>query len=182
MEVLEAIRTRRSVRRYKTTPIDDKTLELVLEAARWAPSWNNTQCWRFILVRDDKVKKELATTIPKANRAHDCVENAPVTIVACAEIGKSGYLHGKFIPDKDEWWYMFDVALAMQNLVLAAHSLGLGTVYTGWFDNKKAGSILGVPPGFTVVTLTPLGYPDLTPKTTPRRELSQTVFYDRFKS
>ncbi|MBA7666341.1 NADPH-flavin oxidoreductase [subsurface metagenome] len=182
MEVLEAIRTRRSVRQYKATPIDDKTLELILEAARWAPSWSNTQCWRFIVVRDDKVKKELATTIPKANRARDCVENAPVTIVACAEIGKAGYLHGKFIPDKNEWWYMFDIALAMQNLVLAAHSLGLGTVYTGWFDPQKAASILGVPPGFSVVAMTPLGYPDLKPKTTPRRELSQTVFYDKFKS
>ena len=181
MEVLEAIKTRRSVRQYKDTPVDDKALELVLEAARWAPSWRNTQCWRFIVVRDDKVKKELAATIPEANRAHDCVESAPVTIVVCAEIGKSGYLRGEFIPDKNEWWYMFDVALATQNLVLAAHSLGLGTVYTGWFDPKKAAGILGVPEGFTVVAMTPLGYPDLTPEPTPRRELSQTVFYDKYQ-
>ena len=133
------------------------------------------------MVRDDKVKKEIAATIPEANRAHDCVENAPVTIVVCAEIGKSGYIGGKPLPDKNEWWYMFDAALAMHNLVLAAHSLGLGTLYTGWFDAKKVASILGVPKDFTVVAITPLGYPDHTPKTAPRRELSQTVSYDKFQ-
>ena len=63
LEVLEAIRTRRSIRKYKTDPIDDKTLETVLEAARWAPSWANTQCWRFIVVRDGDIKSRLANTL-----------------------------------------------------------------------------------------------------------------------
>ena len=182
MEVLEAIKTRRSVRKYKATPIDDKTLQLVLEAARWAPSWANTQCWRFIVVRDAKTKSQLASTLPSSNRARDGVQNAPVVIVACAEIGQAGYIGGKLVSDKGDWWYMFDIALAMQNLVLAAHSLGLGTVYIGWFDAKKVASILRVPPGFCVVAITPLGYPDQEPKTTPRRELSQTAFHDKFKS
>jgi len=181
MEVLETMKTRRSVRSYKDTPIDDEAMHQVLEAAICAPSWANTQCWRIIVVRDDAIKQELATSIPKANRAHDCVKTAPATIAVCAEIGKSGYIKGEEWPDKGEWWYMFDAALAMHQLVLAAHSLGLGTVYTGWFDNKKAESILGVPQGFTVVALTPLGYPDLSPKTTPRREMSETVFYDKYQ-
>jgi len=181
MEILEAIKTRRSVRRYKTTPIDDKALELILEAARWAPSWKNSQCWRFIVVRDSKVKRELVSAIPETNRGRNGVENAPVAIVACAELGKTGYVNDELVTDKGDYWYMFDTALAMQNMVLAAHSLGLGTVYIGWFDSKKVASILGVPEGFKVVTMTPLGYPDEEHKATPRRELSQTVSYDKFQ-
>jgi len=186
MEVLEAIKTRRSIRKYKATPVDDKTIELVLEAARWAPSWANTQCWRFIVVRDSNIKAELAQALrgkvsDALNPATDAIRNAPVVIVACAELGKSGHFEGKPATDKGDW-YMFDVALAMQNLALAAHSLGLGTVYVGNFDAKKVASILEVPPGFCVVAITPLGYPDQEPKTRPRRELSQTVFHDKFKS
>ena len=179
MEVLEAIKTRKSIRRYKTTPVDDKTIELVLEAARWAPSWANTQCWRFIVVRDSKIKAELANITTYNNPATEAIRNAPVVIVACAEVGKSGYYTGELASDKGDW-YMFDVALAMQNLVLAAHSLGLGTVYNGLFDAKKAASILEVSEGFCVVSITPLGYPDEEPKPRPRKELSEIVFYDKY--
>ncbi len=180
VDVIEAIKTRRSVRRYKPTPIDDETLKLVLEAAIWAPSWANTQCWRIVVVRDQAVKQALADTIPAANRAHAAVETAPVAIAVLAEVGKSGSIRGEECPDKGKWWYMFDTALAMHNLVLAAHSLGLGTVYTGWFDSQKAGEVLGVPAGFTVVALTPLGTPDGDPSPTSRRDMSQTVCYDSF--
>ena len=181
MELLEAIRTRRSIRRYKSTPVDDKTIELVLEAARWAPSWKNTQCWRFIVVRDNNIKSQLANITTFNNPSTDAIRNAPVVIVACAELGKSGYSDGQQASDKGDW-YMFDVALAMQNLVLAAHSLGLGTVYNGLFDAKKAATILNVPAGFCVLSLTPLGYPDQEPAPRPRKELSQIVFYDKFGS
>jgi len=179
MEVLEAIKTRRSIRRYKTTPVDGKTIELVLEAARWAPSWRNTQCRRFIVVRDSQIKAELADILRQGNPATDAVRNAPVVIVACAELGKSGYREGKVATNKGDW-YMFDVALAMQNLVLAARSLELGTVHVGGFDAKKAATILEVPQGFCVVSMTPLGYPDEEPKPKPRKELSKIVFYDRY--
>ena len=179
MEVLEAIKTRRSIRKYKTTPVDDKILEFVLEAARWAPSWANTQCWRLIVVRDSRMRAELASITTYNNPATEAIRNAPVVIVACAEAGKSGYYNGELATDKGDW-YMFDVALAMQNLVLAAHSLGLGTVHNGLFDAKKAASILGVPDGYCVVELTPLGYPDQEPKTRPRKELSELVFYDKY--
>jgi len=179
MEVLEAIKARRSIRKYKTTPVDDKTVEQVLEAARWAPSWKNTQCWRFIVVRDDNIKAELANTLID-NPATDAIMKAPVVIVACAELGKSGYHQEKPATDKGDWWYMSDVALAMQNLMLAAHSLGLGTVPVGLFDAKKAASILKVPDGLCVVEMTPLGYPDQEPKVRPRKELSEIVSYDSY--
>jgi nitroreductase len=187
MEVLEAIKTRRSIRKYKTTAVDDRTIETVLEAARWAPSWANSQCWRFVVVRDADKKSKLAEALrsvsDKPNRATEAIRQAPVVIVACAELGRSGYSArepGKAVTDKGEFWYMFDTALAMQNLALAAHSLGLGTVHVGAFDAKEVAKILGVPQGFCVVSMTPLGYPDGEPPLRPRRGLSETFFYDKF--
>ena len=179
MEVMEAIKTRRSVRKYKAVPVDDELVEMVLEAARWAPSWANSQCWKFVVVRDDRIKNELADTIPSDNPAGRAIRQAPVTIVACAEREKSGYYQGKPSTDKGDW-YMFDVGLAMQNLILAAHSLGLGTVHVGYFDAQKAAAILNVPPGVCVVEMTPLGYPDQEPKQRPRKELSEIVCCDKY--
>ncbi len=183
MDVLEAIKTRRSVRRYRADPIDDKTLEVVLEAARLAPSWANTQCWRFIIVRDAALKSQLAGTLTgmteKPNRAALAITNAPVVIVACAELGKSGYKQGAPATDKGDW-FMFDVALAMENLALAAHSLGLGTVHVGLFDARRAAAILNVPDGFCVVEMAPLGYPDEVPRVTLRKEPPEIFFHDQF--
>ena len=114
------------------------------------------------------------------NPSVDAIRNAPVVIVVCAELGKSGYYDGEPATDQGDW-YMFDVALAMQNLVLAAHSVGLGTVHVGLhFDTKKAARILEIPEGFRAVEMTPLGYPDYEPKPRPRKELSEIIFYDRY--
>jgi len=179
MEVLDAIITRRSIRKYRTTPVKDEDLKLILEAARQAPSWKNTQCWRFIVIRDPEIKNKLADTLPATNRASLALRQAPVAIVACAQLGKSGYGAEGTQTDKGDW-FMFDVALAMQNLVLAAHSLGLGTVHIGLFDARKAASVLNVPEGYCVVEMTPLGYPDETPEARPRKELKEIVFRDRF--
>ena len=189
MEVQEAIKSRRSIRKYQTTPVDDSTLELILEAARWAPSWSNTQCWRLIVVRDNKTKAELANTLlsvgkggpPDGNPAFRAISSAPVVIVACAKLGESGFYGEEPATDKGDW-YFFDVALAMQNLVLAAHALGLGTVHVALMDAKKAASVLQVPEGFCVVEMTPLGYPDQEPRPRPRKELNEIVSYEKFSS
>jgi nitroreductase len=179
MEVLEAIRTRRSIRKYTADPIDDKTLETVLEAARQAPSWANSQCWHFVVVRDGETKSKLSDTLNETNPARNAICNAPLVIVACAEMGKAGHKDGEVVTDKGDW-FMFDVALSMQNLVLAAHSLGLGTVYVGRFDAGKAARTLSVPEGYRVVAMTPLGYPAETKEPRPRRELGEIVHYDKW--
>ncbi len=179
MEVISAIQARRSIRRYKADPVKEEDLKVVLEAARWAPSWRNTQCWRFIVVRDAVVKAELAEALSPGNAAISAIREAPVVIAACAELGKSGYKRGEVCTDKGDW-FMFDVALAMQNLVLAACSLGLGTVHVGWVDAKKAAEILQLPQDIVFVEMTPLGYSDEEPEARPRKELSEIVFYDRY--
>lgn len=185
MEALKSIKTRRSVREYKSDPVDDKTVELVLEAGRWAPSWANTQCWRFIVVRDSKMKAKVADTLFRRpggfeNPSTKAVNTVPVLIVVCAQMGKSGCRpDGETVTEKGDW-YMFDTALAVQNMVLAAHALGLGTVIIGAFDAPRAAEILGVPDGYSLVTLFPLGVPDEKPGPRPRKELSEIVYHDKF--
>jgi len=189
MDVFEAIKNRRSIRRYKADPVDDKKVEAVLEAAHWAPSWGNTQCWRFVVVREPKIKAQIADTLrgeiidneSVKNAAAGAINQAPVVIVLCAELGQAGCRPaGVPVTDKGDCWYMFDIALAMENLTLAAHSLGLGTVIVGNFDAPKVSGILGVPPEFRVVTLTPLGVPDHKGQVSPRKKLAEVIYRDKF--
>jgi nitroreductase len=189
MDVFEAIRNRRSIRRYKTDPVDDETVNKVLEAAHWAPSWGNTQCWRFIVVRASGIKNEIADNLLKIKVDNELVENAaatavrraPVLLVVCAEMGKAGYTQeGVMVTDKGECWYMFDIALAVENMTLAAHALGLGTVIVGGFDAASTARILDVPDGYKVVTMTPLGIPDHTGQVSPRKNLAEATYKDKY--
>jgi nitroreductase len=183
MEVKDAIAGRRSIRKYKDDPIDEKVLGQVLEAARLAPSWANTQCWKLVVVKDKAIKDRLAGTMfafpGHTNVTAEGLKTAPVAIAFCAELRKSGYSFQEPrqpATDKGEFWYMFDAALATENLCLSALSFGLGTVIIGAFDPKAAAEILQVPAGFAVVALTPLGYPDEAPAARPRKEMSEIVF------
>lgn len=180
MDLFKAIMSRRSIRQFKPIPVSDSEIYQVLDAARHAPSWHNSQCWRFIVVKNDATREKLAQTVPPINRGSKAILRAPVLIVLCAELGHSGYIKGELIPDKGENWYMFDVALAAQNLVLAAHALGLGTLIIGYFNPVEAGKILDVPEGTTVVALIPLGYPEIPAIPTSRKEFGEIVFYEKY--
>ena len=181
MEVMEAIKKRRSIRTYKSTPIDQKTLDTILEAGRLAPSWGNSQTWRWIVVQDQDLKMQLAEKILRqGNRGTDAVKTAPVVIAACAELNKAGFRDGQPSTDKGGYWYMFDAGLALENMVLAAESFGLGTLFLGGMDAKKAESLLGVPQGYACVILMVLGYPNEQPDARPRKELTDLVFKNAF--
>jgi nitroreductase len=181
MDVMKAIENRRTIRAYKTTPIDDKTLAAVLEAGRIAPSWGNTQTWRWIVVTDQSIKEKLAEDVlRKGNNGTSAVKTAPVVIAACAELNRAGFRDGAPSTDKGGFWYMFDAGLSLENMVLAAESLGLGTMFIGGMDAKKAEALLGLPQGYCCVILMPLGYPDETPPARPRKEMKEIVFKNRF--
>ena len=181
MDTFEAIYNRRSVRQYKDTPVSDDMLNKVLEAARWAPSWANTQCTRYVVVKDPAVKARLAETVNKGNPATEAIKHAPIVIVACAVLGKSGYYRDAIVTDRGEEWFMFDVGIAMQNLALAAQALGLGAVHAGFIpDSKKVDEILGLPEGVVSVEMMPLGYPAAVAKAPPRKDLADIVFYEKY--
>jgi len=180
MDTFEAIFSRRSVRQYKDTPVADDVLNRVLEASRWAPSWANTQCTRYVIVQTPETKIRLADCLNRGNPSAEAIRQAPVVIVACAELGKSGYYKGTAATDRGDW-FMFDVGIAMQNLALAARALGLGTVHVGYIpDSKKVDAILGLPDGMVSVEMTPLGYPSGESKGPPRKEISDIVFYEKY--
>ena len=190
MDVMQAIIERRSIRKYRAEPISEEALNTILEAARWAPSWGNSQCWRFIIVRDPETKSKLAETLRTRrpdgkNPAKDGVQEAPVVIVACAERELAGYYKSddrkrEPVTEKGEWWLMFDLALAMQNITLAAHALGLGTVHIGFFDTDEVSKILGIPDNIVVVELMPLGWPDEQPAARPRKGINEFVFFEKY--
>jgi nitroreductase len=186
MDTLEAIRTRRSVRAFSGRPVEQEKLLAVLEAVRQAPSWANMQCWRFVVVEDPAVRARIselsyveaffATRGYKTNPAQKALAQAPLVIVACAEPEQSGDLGGQH-------YYMTDMGIAAENLMLAAHSLGLGSVFVGVFDEEQLGDLLDIPPGIRIVGLFPLGYPlDEGKGNPPRRPLDEMVFYGTWKT
>ena len=179
MELMEVIKGRRSIRKYRPDSVPDEVLQKVFEGVRWSPSWANTQCWEVIVVRDPRVKSEILRTVPETNRAHSAMVEAPVILILCGKKGVSGFKKGEAATVKGDW-LMFDSGIAMQTLCLTAHSLGLGTVVVGLFDHKKAEEILGVPQDREVVAITPLGYPAAEGVAPKRKEVSEFVFQERY--
>ncbi|HNU36608.1 MAG TPA: nitroreductase family protein [Methanomassiliicoccales archaeon] len=149
METLEAINSRKSIRRFLDTPVEKENIQMLLEAAIRAPSAMNKQCWRFVAVTN----KDMITKLAKTNMVFNgWLKDAPAVIVVCADPKDSADMNG--LP-----YYMWDAALAAQNLVLAATDLGLGTCYLAAYDEKKVKELLGIPEELRVVCMTPLGYP-----------------------
>lgn len=169
MEFMDVISRRRSVRKYKSDPVPQADIEYILEAARLAPSWANSQCCRFIVVKDPEVKKKLA----EAGNAW--IAQVPVIVTACADPSKPG-------TKGDQEYYMLDVGIAMEHLILAATDKGLGTCWIGAFDEDTAKAALGVPDNIRVVASTPLGYPAEDPEPRPRRSLEEIMCSDKYEA
>ncbi len=148
MDIYEAIQTRRSIRSYQKKSVPDDILRRVLDAARCAPSANNIQPWKFILVREAERRKKVA----RLSWNQSFIAEAPIVVVACGlptqgQIG--GYASSVLV----------DVAIALDHLTLAARAEGLGTCWIGAFDNEGLKSLLRIPRELQIVAVTPLGYP-----------------------
>ena len=148
MEFESVIKSRESVRDYSSKKVEDKKINFAIECARFAPSWTNKQCWQFIVVKDKKIIKDLS----KTSIINRWLRNVPMIIVACGDPKQSGSRN-------DIDYFIVDVSIAMEHLVLAATDKGLGTCWIGGFDEKKVKEILEIPEDIRVVALTPLGYP-----------------------
>jgi nitroreductase len=178
-DFMDIVRQRRSIRWYTDEPVSEEALNTILEAGRWAQSWANTQCWEVIVLRDPAVKQAVQGAIPEGNPSHRAVAAAPVLLAVCARMRRTGFYHGEACTKYGDW-FMFDLGIFTQNIALAAHALGLGSVVLGLFDQDAAKQALDVPEGFEVVALIPLGHPAQTPAPPPRRELQEFVHYDKF--
>ena len=171
MSVLEVIRKRRSVRRYKEEPIQEDKLIRVLEAARWAPSGKNLQPWKFILVREKALKEKLAT----AAAGQYFMAKAPFIIVACGFPDDCYSRMGRYMKS-----WPVDVAIALEHLILQAQDEGLGTCWIGSFEEEEVKAILGIPENVKVLALTPLGYSNEKPPSRRRKSLDEITAYDGF--
>jgi nitroreductase len=171
MDVHEAIETRKSVRAYESKPVPNDALMRVLEAAHLAPSASNLQPWHFVVVTDAEKRKKLSE-----GRFASFLVEAPVVIVGCGD------------PKTSPRWYMVDVAIALENIVLAATSEGLGTCWVGSFDEEKVKQMLKIPEDYRIVALLTVGYSrergDLTRKLAylvkRRKDLTKIVSYEEF--
>ena len=167
MSVLDVIKNRRSVRKYQSTPVEEEKLAMVLEAGRLAPTANNAQQWKFIVVRD----RELIKKLVPACGGQSFIAEAPVILTICA-IGDERVMYC------GQPAAAVDCSIALSFMILTAAELGLGTCWLGYFNNDKVKRVLDIPAGNNVIAVTPLGYADETPPVRPRKNVSEVVAYD----
>lgn len=171
--VLKAIQERRSAFRFKPDDVDQEKVNAILEAARWAPSFLNSQPWNVIVVKDKETRRrlrDLAVTIAGIG-----IEESPVTFVVSVD------------PKKDPHHYVEDGSAATQNMALAAHSLGLSSFWVGVYDlsgnrassEEKIKKLLNMPTEHRVISMLPLGVPAMT-FYKDRKQTSEFVWYDTF--
>lgn len=173
MDVFQVIQERRSIRKYKDTPVEMEKIEQILDAARLAPSWKNMQCWRFLVLTEADMRTKVLAGFPDDNPGKKAIAAAPVVIVACGNPAESDVENGID-------YFVADVSIAFEHLCLAAHALGLGTCWMGWYDEGKIRHALDIPDDIRIVGITPLGYPDQEPKPRPRKQLSEIACFNRW--
>ena len=164
METIETILARRSVRKYRHEPIPDADLKQIMEAGHQSPSAANRQPWHFVLVTDPEQKERVAQA---------CNGQMWLADAACILVGVG-------LPSVSEKWYRVDVAMAMENMVLAARSLGYGTCWIGAFKPDEVKAACGLPEGAEVVACTPIGVPEAWPAARERKEWSTVFSKDRY--
>ncbi|WXG46186.1 MAG: nitroreductase family protein [Candidatus Atabeyarchaeum deiterrae] len=158
MGVMDVIRSRRSVRKWKDQPVDKTKLDILMKAAQDAPSAVNWQPYRFVLV-DDPERRRI---ISKA-AAQPYLAKAPLLVVGVSD------------PDKSPTWHLIDTTIALTHILLAAYEVGLGGVFIGAFDEGQVKGALGIPKDKVVGGILALGVPDAKPGPKTRKSI-ETLF------
>jgi len=173
LDVFEAIRNRRSVRAFTSETVSEEEVKRLVDAGRWAPSAGNIQPWEFIIVRDAKIKRRLVI----AALDQTFIEEAPVVIVVCADERQSSMGYGS---RGLTLYCLQDTAAAIQNMLLAAYTLGLGTCWIGAFHEEEARKVLKVPFDVRPIAIIPVGYPAEKPSAPPKRSIREITHYETF--
>jgi nitroreductase len=172
MKELDLIFRRVSIRKFLPKEIDEKTIRLILEAGNAAPSAGNLQARDFIVVRDQKIKNELA----KASLRQMFIAQAPVVIVVCANYPRSMRVYG----ERGKLYAEQDATAAVQNILLAVTALNLGAVWVGAFDEQRVSEILALPPHVRPMAIVPVGYPAEQPSRRNRYPIEELTHYERW--
>jgi nitroreductase len=164
MSLIDVVLDRRSIRRYEQKEIPKDVLDKILEAGRQAPSAANRQPWHFIVLTDSDIKKELSKGL--FNRF---IKDAPVTVVGCA--------HEYLIAGK---WSIVSTTRALQNMVIAAWALGVGSCWIGDFNQGKVKKLLSIPESWNVVAHVTFGYPAEKPRRRRKKPVEEIVSFNSF--
>jgi len=163
--LLDFLKSRRSIRRFRPDPVPRELLLKAIDTARYAPSARNSQPWRFIIVDDPLVKERLSSIHLYARP----LLNAPVAVVVAC------------VNEESPTSYMLDCANATIYFMLAAHALGLGTVWVQTLRNtREIQGILGLPSNVTPVSVLAVGYPAENPAPRPRKPLEEIVYLNKY--
>lgn len=169
MDILNLLKSRRSIRVYQDKPVPLDFLLQILEAGRWAPTGANLQPWHFIVVTDPETRKEIGKVARFFFIKSSFVEKAPLVLILGFDTRKGKY--GRY-----------DVTLAGGNMMTMATNLGLGTCWIGAFDEPKVKETLGIPKPIEVIALITLGYPDEKAETPSRVELEKIVHWESWSN
>lgn len=167
MECMEAIKGRRSIRKFKDKTVGKEIIQDLLNAARMAPSAGNLQA-RDLIVVSNKITRHKLT---QAAMGQTFIEQAPVVVVVAANIERSSRIYGS----RGELYSIQDATASIENILLAAHSMGLGTCWVGAFNEDAVREILGIPDKILPVAIIPVGYPDEQPKMPPGIAIDRLV-------
>lgn len=170
MDVLEAVRSRRSIRAFKSKPVEEEKLQRVLEAGRLSPSARNVQDRKFVVVRDRATREKLM----KAAKNQTFIAQAPVVIVACGT-------HSEYVMSCGQLAYPIDVAIAVDHMTLQAVAEGLGTCWVCAFSEPDVRKLLAIPDTVRVVTLLPMGYPAEEPAARPRKAIEECACFEKYE-
>lgn len=160
---MEILLSRRSIRTFKNEIVDDETVYKILKAAHFAPSSWNRQPWRFIIIKNKETLKKLAEILPYGK----FLSRVPMAIAILSS-------------EKESDLWLVDGSAATENLMLAGTYYGLGTCWIAESDNDEIKKILNVPNDFHIITITPLGYPQIVPKPPERKKLEDLVYNEKF--
>lgn len=174
MKVEECIKSRRSVRKFSEQNITNEIISEIVDLARFAPSWKNTQVTRYHVIKNAALKKKIAENCVLGFEFNaKTIMRSNALVVVSTISGVSGYeMDGSYSTSKKDRWEMFDAGIATQTFCLAAHSKGVGSVILGIFDENKIHEYISLPENETVACLIALGYPLGESKSAPPRKES----------
>lgn len=178
--MIKAIQERRSIRKYKNIQVEKEKIREILESGRLAPSGNNTQPWHFIIIKDDQMKEKVAY----ACHNQKWMLQAPIFIACVADIrcriNEDNISINEKSSENEVKQIIRDTSLAIENILLQATEVGLGTCCIAWFTEDEIRNVLNVPKDKYVVSIITVGYPDEQPKMRPRKSINDIVHYDKW--
>ncbi len=177
MELIEGIKNRRSIRKFTDAEVTKEQIEEIVDIARFAPSWKNSQSVRYLFISDKALRDKIAEEgVMGFEWNTNIIKAAPALVIVLTVDKRAGYERdGSESTSKGEHWQSFDAGIAAETFCLAAYAKGLGTVILGVYDEAKIKEIAGVPEGQKVSAIIPIGTPAEDPEAPKRKEAADLL-------